>query len=362
KGAYGIQNASKVYFNKDSKNLTLNESCILASIIKSPNYYSPYNNYDALINRKNFLLKTLYNENIISKSVYDYNVNEKIEFTNHNENYISDYLMEVNEKLDDVLYYNPYENKRVKVYTYLDQALQKQIATKEQDYNYKQIVINSKNNGVIAYFGKNSNLKRQVASCIKPIYVYAPMINEKLINSSTVIIDEKINYSGYEPKNYGNVYHGPVTVKTALSKSLNIPSVKLLDAFGIDKANEYAKKFNVGLKGNDLTASLGNTENGLTLKELTDCYSPFSNEGIYNKSSFIKKIVVNDNVVYENQLQNNQIFSKETAYIMNDILLESVKSGTAKKLKAFNFEVCSKTGTNGTSKGNLDEYNVTYTS
>lgn len=362
KGAYGIQNASKVYFNKDSKDLTLNESCILASIIKAPNYYSPQNNLDALLKRKNFLLKTLYNENIISKQQYDYSLNEKILFSENNENFASDYLMQVNESLDDVLLFNPYENKRIKVYTYLNNELQKLIATTDTNYKYKQIVINTKNNGVIAYFGKNSNLKRQVASCIKPIYVYAPMINEKVIKPSTIVIDEKINYSGYEPKNYGDVYYGPVTVKTALSKSLNVPSVKLLDSFGIDKANKYAEKFDIGLKGNDLTASLGNTEKGLTLKEITDCYSTFSNQGFYNKSSFIKKILVNNNVVFENKLGNNQIFSQETAYLMNDILSESVKTGTAKKLKAFNFDLCSKTGTNGTNKGNLDAYNISYTS
>ncbi len=362
KGAYGIQNASKAYFNKDCYNLTLNESCILASIIKAPNLYSPFTNYDLLINRKNTLLKILYNEKIISKHEYEYYLNEKITFNDADENYASHYLKEVMKQVDDILYVNPYEKKDVKIYTYLDEKIQKQIIDTTNEYNYKQIVINSKNNGVIAYYGKNSTQKRQIASCIKPLYVYAPMINEKLINSSTVIIDEKINYSGYEPKNYGNVYHGAVTVKTALSKSLNVPSVKLLDAFGLKNANAYAKRFNVDLTGNDLTSALGNTENGLTLKELADCYSTFSNEGNYSKSSFIKKIVANGKTIYQNSLENNQVFSSETAYIMNDILKESVKTGTSKRLNSFNFDLCSKTGTNGSIDGNLDAYNVSYTS
>ncbi len=362
KGAYGIQNASKVYFNKNCNELTLNESCVLASIIKAPNLYSPYNNYEALLNRKNFLLKTLYNENVITKREYEYSLNENIEFSSNNENVLNDYLVQVNKQLDDVLLFNPYEKSNIKIYTYLDLEVQNAIASNIEDYNYKQIVINSKNNGVMAYFGKNYNLRKQVASCIKPIYVYAPMINEKLISQSTVIVDEKINYNGYEPKNYGNIYYGPVTVKTALSKSLNVPSVKLLDSFGLEKANEYAKKFNENLVGKDLTASLGNTEKGLTLKELTDCYSTFSNEGNYNVSSFIKEIKVNDISVFKNTLNENSIFSKETAFIMNDILSECVKTGTAKRLKEFNFDLCSKTGTNGTLKGNLDAYNISYTS
>lgn len=362
KGAYGIQNASKTYFNKDCSQLSLNESCILASIIKAPSLYSPYTNYDALINRKNLLLNILYKEGVISKTEYDYSLSEKITFNNTSDNYLDDYISLVNEQLDDVLLLSPYQKQNVKVYTYLDAKIQKQIADNVEDYNYKQIVINSKNNGVIAYFGKNYNLKRQIASCIKPIYVYAPMINEKLISPSTVIIDEKINFAGYEPKNYGDVYYGAVTVKTALSKSLNIPSVKLLDTFGLKKANDYAKKLNKNLVGNDLTVALGNTEDGLTLKELTDCYSTFSNQGIYNISSFIKEIQVNGEKVYENKVKNNQIFTEETTYIMNDILKECAKTGTAKKLKDFNFDLCSKTGTNGTNKGNIDAYNISYTS
>ncbi len=362
KGAYGIQNASKTYFNKDCSQLSLNESCVLASIIKAPSLYSPYTNYDALINRKNLLLNILYKEGVISKTEYDYCLSEKITFNNTSDNYLDDYISLVNEQLDDVLLLNPYQKQNVKVYTYLDNEIQKQIADNIDDYNYKQIVINSKNNGVIAYFGKNYNLKRQIASCIKPIYVYAPMINEKLISQSTVVIDEKINFSGYEPKNFGDVYYGAVTVKTALSKSLNVPSVKLLDAFGLKKANEYAKRLNKNLVGKDLTVALGNTENGLTLKELTDCYSSFSNQGNYNTSSFIKEISVNGNTVYKNKLENNIIFTEETAYIMNDMLKECTKTGTAKKLKDFNFDLCSKTGTNGTTNGNIDAYNISYTS
>ncbi len=362
-GAYGIQNASKLYFNKNASELTINESCMLAGLIKSPTNYSPFSNYENSIERKNIVLNLMLKENAISQNQYDKYLNETIKINkNTNSDIFRDYILQVFNEYENILSLNPYSQEKIKIYTYLDTDLQKEISTNIQnEYGYKQIVINSKNGGVIAYYGENSNEKRNVASCIKPIYIYAPMLNEKLITESTVIVDEEINYSGYSPSNYGNKFYGPVTVKTALSKSLNIPAVKLLDSFGIDKANNYMKKYNLNLRGNNLTSALGNIENGLTLKELTDCYSPFNNEGNYVKSSFINKIEINNNVIYQNKANSNQIFSSETAYIMNDMLKESVKSGTSKKLDGFDFDVCAKTGTNGNSDGNIDAYSISYT-
>ncbi len=362
-GAYGIQSASKLYFNKNASELTINESCMLAGLIKSPTNYSPFTNYQNCIDRKNVVLNLMLKEKAITENQYNKCINETIKINkNTNYNVFSDYILQVMSEYENILSLNPYSQEKIKIYTYLDTNLQKEISTNIQsEYGYKQIVINSKNSGVIAYCGENYNEKRNVASCIKPIYIYAPMINEKQITESTVIVDEEINYSGYSPNNYGGKFYGPVTVKTALSKSLNIPAVKLLDSFGIDKANNYMKKYNLNIRGKDLTSALGNIENGLTLKDLTDCYSPFNNEGNYAKSSFIDKIVVNNNVIYQNKRNLSQIFSSETAYIMNDILKESVKNGTSKKLDGFDFEVCAKTGTNGTSEGNIDAYSISYT-
>lgn len=368
KGAYGINNASMVYFNKTADKLTLNESCVLASIIKAPKIYSPFNNMENAFNRKNLVLKLMFENNYITKEEYLKAKNEEIELNNKNTIfYSSDYIKAVQNELENIFVLNPYKLKgNVKVYTYLDNNLQKQLSEINvencENYNKSQIVINSKKGGIIAYFGSNSNLKRTPASCVKPWLIYAPMINDNKLLESSIISDSPIDINGYKPQNYLNKYYGKVDVKTALSKSLNVPAVKLLNAYGLKNANKYAKKLAPNFVCKDLTSALGNCESGLTLKELCDAYSPFNNDGNFKKSSFIKRIEVNGKVVYQNKNEESSVFSKETSFIINDILKETVKTGTLKKLKDFNFDLCGKTGTNGNSNGNTDAYSICYTS
>ena len=363
--AYGIENASKLYFNKSAKNLSISESATLAGIIKSPSNYSPLLNYDNSLKRRNLVLNLMNKQGFISNLQLQKSYNEKINLqTDKNANYLKPYLNEVDKELSSLINLNPYDNNSViKVYTYLNTKVQKQIFSIEIDgnFNRQQLIKNNKTSGIIAYFGENSNLKRSPASCIKPWYVYAPIINDKRLTESDVIIDEPINFNGYSPKNFNDKYYGAVTVKTALSKSLNTTAVKILNSYGVKNANNYAKLLGVDITEENLGSALGSISSGVSIKQLTDCYSLFANEGYYQKCSFINKITLNDKTVYANKNAKTKVFSEETAYIISDMLKETVESGTAKKLKNDNYTVYAKTGTNGNANGNLDAYTVCYT-
>lgn len=366
KGNYGIESASRYYFNKSAKNLTLNESAVLAGIIKSPKNYSPILSYDNAVKRKNLVLKCMLDCKFITKSEYDNNVKLKITLnSDKSKNYLSDYIKAVKNEIEDLSIINPYQNSKIKVYTYLDVNLQKQIANQSlkecENYDASKIVINNKNKGIIAFYGNNSNLKRCPASCVKPWLVYAPMIDDKYITESSVIDDNYVNYNGYTPKNFNNKYMGNVTVKDALKLSLNVPAVKLVDGYGINKINNYTNKMGVIIENEGLPCALGALNNGLTLKELCDKYTTFSNDGFYENSSFIDKVIVENKEIYKTNSNKIKVFSPETSYIINDILKESVKSGTSKNLSGFNFDICGKTGTNGDKNGNLDAYSIAYT-
>ncbi len=365
-GAYGINNASKLYFNKTADKLTVNESAMLAGIIKAPSYYSPINNYENSINRKNLVLKLMYNENYITKTEYQNCINKNPTIKSMENGYLYSYVKAVNSELENLVNFNPYtKNKTVKIYTYLDQNLQKNIyetnVTDVENIDRQQIVINNKNSGIIAFYGENSNLKRSPASCIKPWYIYAPMINDKVITESSIIIDEPTDFNGYSPSNYGDKYYGAVTVKTSLSKSLNVPTVKLLSSYNYNILNNYAMKMGVNVNGNNLSVALGAVDNGITLNQLADCYKVFANNGNYKKSNFIKEVKIDNTTVYTNKNESVSVFDSGTCFIMNDILKETVNSGTARKLYGYNFDLCAKTGTNGTENGNVDAYTVAYT-
>ncbi len=366
KNAYGINEASLLYFNKTADKLDINESAMLAGIIKSPNVYSPLTSMENAINRKNVVLKAMQSANYISSSEYEEYKKKKVQFNfNNTQNYLDDYLRAVKQELEDKLSLNLYENSVIKIKTYLNTDVQKNLVDTTiegiNNADISKIVINNKNNGVIAYFGKNSKLKRCPASTVKPWLVYAPMLNENYITSSSIINDSKVNIYGYSPKNYGDKYYGNVTVKDALKYSLNIPPVKLLDGFGIKKVNNYINKMGVNITSEGLAVALGSINGGMTLKEICDLYSPFNNDGNYIKSNFIKSVNVNGKTIYNNVNDKINVFSSETAFIINDILKESAKTGTSKKLKDFSFDLCAKSGTNGNENGNLDAYSISYT-
>ncbi|MBO5926337.1 MAG: transglycosylase domain-containing protein [Clostridia bacterium] len=366
KNAYGINEASEMYFNKGADKLTLSESAILAGLIKAPNVYSPYASYENSIKRKNTVLKAMFDCGFISFEEYNNCKNEAVKvYKNVGKQFFDDYVKAVKLQVEDIIKLNPYTNSKVKIYTYLDTNLQKQMFNNKieevSNCDKNQIAINSKINGVIAFCGNNSILKRTPASTVKPWLIYAPMIEEKYITESSVVLDEKINISGYSPKNYQNKYYGNVTIKDALKNSLNIPPVKLLDGFGINKVNKYANKMGINIKNEGLSCALGAIEGGMTLKEICDAYSVFNNMGNYSTSNFIKSIKKDGIEIYKSNKKEVKVFSEETVYIINDILKEATKSGTAKKLKEFSFDLCAKTGTNGDNFGNTDVYSISYT-
>lgn len=363
KNAYGIEEASYTYFNKPAKELSLNESAVLAGIIKAPKTYSPIDNYENAFNRKNLVLKCMYECGFINKNEYNLNKSKQIVLNTQNLNVFTDYVNAVISEYESLDNFTPYNANKIKIQTFLDEELQRELYLNKCDiYNSSQIVINSKTHGIIAFYGDNSNMKRAPASCVKPWLVYAPMINDEYIKESSVIVDEPINYDGYSPKNYNDKYYGSVTVKTALSKSLNVPAVKLLNGYGIEKANNYTKKLGIDLTNESLSSALGALNNGLTLKELCDAYSPFNNSGKYKKSTFIKNVFVGNVSIYKNNDYEVDVFTPETCYIINDILKDAVQNGNSKKLRNLPYEICAKTGTNGNEMGNLDAISVSYTS
>lgn len=361
-GAYGIEDASNKYFNKSASDLTLNESALLAGIIKAPSTYSPINNYDTAINRKNLVLKVMKNNGFITENEYLLNSNKKIVLSKQNNDYFNDYVSMVINEFENLSIFKPYGYSEIKIQTYLDENLQKSIKDFKSKYDDTKIVINSKINGITAFYGDNSNLKRSPASCVKPWLVYAPMINDKYIKESSVILDENINLGGYSPRNFNDKFNGNVTVKEALSKSLNVPAVKLLNGYGIENANKYTIKMNVNLKNESLPCALGALNNGLTLLDLCNKYSVFNHDGSYVEAKAIKSVSIDGVKIYNHNVDKTEVFSKETAFIINDILKHAVTDGNSKKLRSLPFELCAKTGTNGNENGNLDALSISYTS
>ncbi len=375
---YGIEEASNYYFSKESCNLSLSESALLAGMIKSPNKYSPINHKEKAIQRRNLVLcemakdgKISYSEEIKSKSEpILLNINDS------KENKLNSYSEQA---IDEAIKILKMPAKQIaiggyKIYTYQNPSTQQSLRSSFEEVDFKNsdyggIVIDNDSCGISAYLGRSPykilDNKRQIGSLAKPILVYAPAIEENIISPSTMILDEPLTIADFSPKNASGKYSGYISAKEALSKSINIPSVKILSYIGIEKAKNYGRKMKISFdeEDNSYSLALGGMTYGATLKEITNSFTTFANQGKFAEAKFIHFITdKKGKVIYKNTPSFSQVFRDDTAYLITDILKESAISGTAKKLSSLSKPIASKTGTVGIKgqKENTDAWNVSY--
>lgn len=383
-GQYGIGAAAKYYFNKDVFSLSIQESATLASIIKSPNYYSPNMDYQKCLSRRNLVLQEMNKEGYITDEECIEAQNTKIELSINNEKTYNVYLdFVINEASNilkttrDVIINNGY-----KVYTFLDKEAQSGLDNTMAKYDTidkntydnpsdKLAIIQDSNANIIAASSNSNysitNLKRQPGSTIKPILCYAPALEYGQIHMCSKILDEKIDYNGYTPKNVGDQYYGYVSIREAISKSLNIPAIKVMNLVGIDKCKDFSKQSGITFDEKDIgySIALGGFTEGITLNEIMNSFTPFQNNGQYTKYGYIDSIIDKyGNSVYQRESKHNKVMGTDTAYLMNDMLKYSVKNGTSKGLSTLKYDVAGKTGTVPASNGidNSDVYSIAYTS
>lgn len=380
-GAFGIGSASQRYFSKDARDLTLPESAVLAGIIKSPKKYSPTTNPKACLERRNLVLKEMLKDSKISQEEYASAVNTPLnlninKYVLSNNSYYSATIDEACEVLHilekDLLV------KNLKIVTYQDPSVQKACQKALSDLptlaknsvaDGANIVIDNKTGGIVAFCAQSEHntlsLTRQPGSTIKPVVCYAPAIEKDLISPETPILDEAVDIDGYKPKNYKNKYHGWVSAKKALANSYNIPAVKLLNYVGIDYAKSFAENMGLKLSPEDKGCSiaLGGLHDGVKIKNLANCYQAFANGGKRIEARFVKQIYSSDGILLYNNPQNEkQVMKSSTAYLVTDMLKQTVENGTARRLKQC-YDICSKTGTVGlkNSNQNTDAWNISYT-
>lgn len=358
---FGLYNAGMHYFNLPPEKLSLAQIATLAGIISAPSKLNPNKNKLLCLKKRNKVIETMHRLGYIDENQKNTAINEElIVYKGQKEPYES-YVKACMDEIETEYGASPYSLKDCKILTYYNSALQKELSDYENSSDYQAIVLDNKNAGVKAYFSTAGELSRDIASLGKPLYVYAPAIEENYLTKYTKITDEPCDFDGYKPKNYGDKYYGDVSVADAIKKSLNVPAVKILDCIGIDKAKYYAEKLGLSVRNNGLSLALGNLGNGEKLKNVAAAYSTFANLGEYQKPHFVRKIIFNGKVFQSDNSKKTKIFSPSTASVINDILQETVKSGTAKKLSYLDFNVCAKTGTNGINENNYDCYSVAYT-
>ena len=375
---YGIEEASGYYFSKPAKDLKLEESALLAGLIKSPSKYCPIKHANNALKRRNLVLSEMEKDSLISTKEAMRAKNEQIclNINTKSKNKLNSYSQASIDEAEKILHLPAQQIalQGYKIYTYQNKKLQNDlnnsIDSVDIDSNYAGIVIDNTSHGVVAYKGDGNykilNCQRQPGSCIKPVLVYGPALNEDIIYPCTQILDEETNIAGFAPKNVGNTFHGYVSARESLAKSINIPAVKILSYVGINKAKQYGEDMGIKFDENDVgyCLALGGMTYGVNVLDMAGAYSTFACYGKYSSPKFVSFITdKNGKIVYTNKPQEKQVLREDSAYLLTDMLKTSIATGTAKKLQELNMPIASKTGTVGKSgsKQNLDAWNVSYT-
>ena len=197
-------------------------------------------------------------------------------------------------------------------------------------------------------FNRATQAYRQTGSAFKP-FIYTMAIDQGMSPTDT-ILDSPISFpSGqgvWAPQNYDHKFEGVITLRRALAQSRNIPAVKLLSKFGVEKGIEYVKKFGVTSPNLSpyLPLALGSAE--ITLLEMTSAYSAFPNDGVRILPRFIRRVTdYSGETKEENLIDVSEVISQKTAETMLGLLQGVVDFGTAQKAKILGRPVAGKTGT-----------------
>ncbi|MCL5045688.1 MAG: PBP1A family penicillin-binding protein, partial [Actinobacteria bacterium] len=406
RGVYGIQAASKYYFNKDVGKLTLAEGAMLAGIINAPEYYYPYNNPENAAARQNEVLEAMVKWGYINQKQADeamtrvVNAKEK-KFSNitlaapkvsqvdYTGAFFVDYVRELLLKK-----YGPEKVYQggLRVYTTFDPKAQNAFdkamhdtldqkfpITKDKPYvQTAAVLIEAKTGYVRAIVGGRSHeverginravapYLRQPGSTIKPLAVYSPALEAEdqnpRITPGTVFDDAPFNNKwvdpetgkpGTWPENWNKTFAGLITVRDAVKDSVNVVAVRVMQQIGVDRGIEYAKKFGLPVveKGSyndkNLAFALGGMTRGVSVMDMVGAYTAFPNGGKRVEPVVILKVTdPQGNVLEDNSKpKQTQVIKPQTAFLMTSIMKDVVERGTATKAALPDRPVAGKTGT-----------------
>lgn len=356
-GVYGVRTAARLYFGKDLRELNLAEMAMLAGIARSPSHFSPYIDLAAAQRQQRRVLRRMLECGFITKEDYEKALSTPLVLSGLERRasicpYFLDYLLkELRTRFEDQHIFSG----GLKVYTTLDADVQKVAneALARSGYQGAILCIDPKNGYIKAMVGGRSyeeskfnratQAHRQPGSTFKP-FIYAAALDSGF-TPSTVLVDEPLEFpNGWKPQNYERIFRGPMTLREALEKSVNIIGIKLLQETGVDKVIQYAKRMGIqSTLRRDLSLALGTSE--VTLLELTTAYAAFANGGMVPEPVAILRVEdMEGRILYKATPALRKALSPETAYIMARLLQGVVERGTGRRA-TIGRPVAGKTGT-----------------
>lgn len=346
-GQYGIENASKYYFNKSALDLSLAEASILVGIPKNPSLYNPIYNLDKAKKRQKIVLDSMLEEGYITEEERNVAYNTELVFYGQDDpesvlsiNYYKDAVLQELQTITSIPD-SLIESGGLHIYTNLDIGVQKKmenIISEEMDgqidYQVASIAVEPSTGKVIALIGgvdyntseynRVTQAERQVGSTFKPILYYAALENG--FTASSTFSSEATTFNmgngkTYSPKNYGEKYgNKDISLATAIAYSDNIYAVKTHLFLGESVLVDTAKRMGIEKKLQaNASLSLGTEE--ISMLDYSNAYTTLANYGVKNDVYLISKITDNDgNILYKHEYKEETVLNKRDVFILNELL------------------------------------------
>jgi 1A family penicillin-binding protein len=382
---YGVQEATRRFFSKDAKDLSVAEAAYLAALPQAPTYFSPYGGYkEELETRKTKVIQRMFEHGFITEEEFNTANNEQVVFQKQASFGIKapHFVMYIKEQLEEEYGKEAVEQGGLKVITTLDWELQEKaeeivnkhaLANKEKfdAENGAIVAVDPKTGQILTMVGSrdyfdndidgNFNIttaKRQPGSSFKP-FVYAEAFN-KGYRPETVVFDLATEFSTtcessgecYKPVNYDGKYNGPMSLRNALAQSVNVPAIKVLYLAGLRDSLKLAKNLGIGTLTNvgqyGLTLVLGGGE--VRPIDMASAYAVFANDGV--KRPHVGILSVEDQegeVLEEYKEESARVLNEQTSRLISDVLSDNVARapvfGSNSYLNFRGRDVAAKTGT-----------------
>lgn len=380
-GAYGVEDASQVYFGKRANDLTLLQAAMLAGVPSSPNRVNPFSNYERALRRTKYVLDRMAHGQHISPAEKEAALNSSLDLVVPREEtdpnlYFADFIIE---KLEKDYGREFVQFGGLKIFTTLDarlqnyaqKAVQNHLQFLEQKMERKKespeplqaalVAIENRTGAVRVMIGgrnySHSQFNRAVSnnrlpgSAFKPI-VYLSAMEFLDYSPATVVTDEPVMFPNpgaepWEPKNFEEEYRGDVILKKALEQSINVISAKLVGQLTPEKVIKTARQLGITSPlGNNLSLALGTSP--VSPLEMASAYTVIANLGVLNQPYFIQRIEdFHGNRLYEHFFHGVQRFSQKSMYLLLDMMQGVVERGTGRVVRRMGFDhpAAGKTGT-----------------
>ncbi len=341
-GAYGVQAAAQMYFNKSVQDLNLPECALLAGLPRGPSYYSPILNQEVSLKRRNIILSRMFKLGYISKEDMEKAQQSpiKLDYNNKRDKFTAPYFSTfILSQLLEEYGANMVYKGGLKIYTTLDLEMQNfaEKALQESGREGAIIAIEPQSGYIKAMvggkdfeeskFNRATQAYRQPGSAFKP-FIYLTALDNGF-TPSNIIEDSPVTFeNGWSPENYEKEFRGLVTLREAFESSINVIGVKLLEQVGVNKVINYTHK--AGIKSElrpDLSLALGTSE--VSPLEIASAYATIANLGVrVNPISIIRIEDYTGKIIKENIPQKKKVFKEETCYVLINMMEGVIKRGT----------------------------------